>query len=235
MVAMKKNLLTRRQFAARGAAFGLSLPVLAAMRTARAGTEAPVTGAPVKPAARTVRLPDGTAVTALGQGCWHLGQGRHPAAVEEEALRTGISLGMNLLDTSGNYGRGRSEELLSHVLAGERERISWSRRSRATKSPVTASRAPARRASRVSAPAISICIRCTGRSRARIPRGGGRFEHLARRQDPRLRRFQLQRRQMEICSASRTDSAAPPISSRTSSAPPVRAACCPGAPSATCR
>jgi diketogulonate reductase-like aldo/keto reductase len=30
---------------------------------------------------------------------------------------------MNLLDTSGNYGRGRSEELLSHVLAGERERI----------------------------------------------------------------------------------------------------------------
>lgn len=120
---MKKHLLTRRQFAARGAAFGLSLPVLDAMRAARAGTGAPAAGAAPKPAARTVRLPDGTVVTALGQGCWHLGQDRHPAAVEEEALRTGISLGMNLLDTSGNYGRGRSEELLSHVLAGERERI----------------------------------------------------------------------------------------------------------------
>jgi diketogulonate reductase-like aldo/keto reductase len=44
-------------------------------------------------------------------------------AVEEDALRTGISLGMTLLDTSGNYGRGRSEEFLSHVLAGQRDRI----------------------------------------------------------------------------------------------------------------
>jgi diketogulonate reductase-like aldo/keto reductase len=40
-----------------------------------------------------------------------------------EALRTGISLGMTLLDTSGNYGNGRSEQFLSHVLAGERDRI----------------------------------------------------------------------------------------------------------------
>jgi diketogulonate reductase-like aldo/keto reductase len=105
---MNKHLLNRRQFAARCAAFGLALPVLDAF---------------AKAPARTVKLPDGTAVTALGQGCWHLGQDRHPAAVEQEALRTGISLGMNLLDTSGNYGRGRSEQLLSHVLAGERERI----------------------------------------------------------------------------------------------------------------
>src|SRR5246500_4060282 len=105
---MNKHLLNRRQFAARCAAFGLALPVLDAF---------------AKAPARTVKLPDGTAVTALGQGCWHLGQDRHPAAVEQEALRTGISLGMNLLDTSGNYGKGRSEQLLSHVLAGERERI----------------------------------------------------------------------------------------------------------------
>ena len=59
----------------------------------------------------------------MGQGCWHLGQGRHPAAVEEEALRTGISLGMTLIDTSGNYGGGRSEEFLKHVIAGQRDRI----------------------------------------------------------------------------------------------------------------
>jgi diketogulonate reductase-like aldo/keto reductase len=30
---------------------------------------------------------------------------------------------MNLLDTSGNYGGGRSEQFLNHVLAGERDRI----------------------------------------------------------------------------------------------------------------
>ncbi|HEY6823501.1 MAG TPA: aldo/keto reductase, partial [Steroidobacteraceae bacterium] len=68
-------------------------------------------------------LPDGTTVAALGQGCWHLGQGRHPLPVEEEALRTGISLGMTLIDTSGNYGHGRSEEFISHVIAGQRDRI----------------------------------------------------------------------------------------------------------------
>jgi diketogulonate reductase-like aldo/keto reductase len=70
-----------------------------------------------------VKLPDGTTVPALGQGCWHLGQGRHPEAVEEEALRAGIALGVTLIDTSGNYGNGRSEEFISHVIAGQREHI----------------------------------------------------------------------------------------------------------------
>jgi diketogulonate reductase-like aldo/keto reductase len=107
---MSVHLLNRRQFTARCAAFGLSLPVL------NAALAAP-------PAARTVKLANGTTVPAVGQGCWHLGQGRHPPEVEEEALRTGFSLGMTLLDTSGNYGGGRSEQLLSHVLAGQRERI----------------------------------------------------------------------------------------------------------------
>lgn len=112
---MSKHSLTRRQFTARCAAFGLL--------AGQAAAQTPGTGAAAKPAARTVKLPDGTAVTTLGQGCWHLGQGRHPVAVEEEALRTGLSLGMTLLDTSGNYGRGRSEEFLSRVIAGQRERI----------------------------------------------------------------------------------------------------------------
>ena len=117
---MSQHPLSRRQFSAACAAFGLSLPALLA-RPAQA--QAPATGAAARPPARTVKLPDGTTVTALGQGCWHLGQDRHPLAVEEDALRTGISLGMTLLDTSGNYGRGRSEEFLSHVLAGQRDRI----------------------------------------------------------------------------------------------------------------
>ena len=120
---MNRRLLSRRQFSARCAAFGLSLPALSATLATRAAAPAPGAGAASKPAARSVKLPDATAVTSLGQGCWHLGQGRHPVAVEEEALRTGISLGMTLLDTSGNYGGGRSEQFLSHVIAGQRERI----------------------------------------------------------------------------------------------------------------
>ena len=120
---MKRHLLNRRQFTARCAAFGLSFPAVSAMLAGQASAQVPGSGAASKPVARTVKLPDGTTVSALGQGCWHLGQGRHPPVDEEEALRTGISLGMTMLDTSGNYGSGRSEQFLSHVLAGQRDRI----------------------------------------------------------------------------------------------------------------
>jgi hypothetical protein len=63
---MNKHLLNRRQFSARCAAFGLSIPtaMLAVQATAQS-------------ARRAVKLPDGTTVTALGQGGWKLGQGRH--------------------------------------------------------------------------------------------------------------------------------------------------------------
>ena len=72
--------------------------------------------------AQTVTFRDGTAVPAIGQGSAGIGQGRHPAAEEEEALRTGLSLGMTLIDTSGDYGGGRSEELIKRVIAGQRDR-----------------------------------------------------------------------------------------------------------------
>ena len=120
---MKNSLLNRRDFSARCMAFGLSFPAAGAILAAQEPAQVPASGAPSKSAVRSVKLPDGTTVSALGQGCWHLGQGRHPPAVEEEALRTGVSLGMTLLDTSGNYGNGRSEQLLSHVIADQRERI----------------------------------------------------------------------------------------------------------------
>jgi diketogulonate reductase-like aldo/keto reductase len=120
---MNKHLINRRQFSARCVAFGLSFPAIGAMIAAEAAAQVVGAGAAPKPAARTVKLPDSTTVTALGQGCWHLGQGRHPEDVEEEALRTGISLGMTLIDTSGNYGNGLSEQFISHVIAGQRDRI----------------------------------------------------------------------------------------------------------------
>jgi diketogulonate reductase-like aldo/keto reductase len=122
-MTMNKQLLNRRQFSARCAAFGLLVPALGAPIAAEAAARLIGTGEASRPAARKVTLPDGTTVPPLGQGCWHLGQGRHPADVEEEALRAGISLGMTLIDTSGNYGGGRSEQFLSHVIAGQRDRI----------------------------------------------------------------------------------------------------------------
>jgi diketogulonate reductase-like aldo/keto reductase len=69
---------------------------------------------------RSVKFRDGTVVSALGQGSARLAHGRRPQAEEEEALRTGISLGMTLINTAESYG---SEELIGRVIAGRRDRV----------------------------------------------------------------------------------------------------------------
>ena len=114
---MNTPFLSRRRFNALCAAVGLSAPAAGGMG-ALSGASALAADSP-----RTVKLRNGAVVPAIGQGTWHLGQGRHPAALEEEALRTGISLGMTLIDTSGNYGAGRSEELIGRAIAGQRDRV----------------------------------------------------------------------------------------------------------------
>jgi hypothetical protein len=85
-IQMNNYLLGRRQFNARCAAVGLSLPTAATMVAAL--SSASVLAADTPP--RTVKLRNGTIVPAIGQGSGRLGQGRHPAALEEDALRTGI-------------------------------------------------------------------------------------------------------------------------------------------------
>src|SRR5437879_12256447 len=108
---MDKQLLNRREFNGVCAALGSSLSFLgAAISPARAATA-------------TVEFRDGTIVPALGQGSAGLGQGRHPETAEEEALRTGLSLGVTLIDTAEMYGDGRSEKLIGRVIAGQRDRV----------------------------------------------------------------------------------------------------------------
>ena len=120
---MNKHLLNRRQFGARCAALGLSFPASSAMIAVQASAQDLGTGAESNPAPRTVKFPDGTTVPALGQGSWHLGQKVHPLSVEEEAMRTGIALGMTVIDTSRNYGDGKSEKFIGHAIAGQRDRV----------------------------------------------------------------------------------------------------------------
>src|SRR5436305_8839993 len=62
-------------------------------------------------------------VQTLGQVSARLGHGKPPEPYEEEALRTGLSLGMTLIDTAEMYGNGRSEELIRRVIAGQRDRV----------------------------------------------------------------------------------------------------------------
>ena len=114
---MNKHFLSRRQFNALCAAVGLSSVPAGAM--ALSGTSVLAADAP----ARTAKLRNSAIVPVIGQGSARLGQGRHPEAAEEEALRTGISLGMSLIDTSGDYGNGRSEKLIARAIAGQRDRV----------------------------------------------------------------------------------------------------------------
>jgi diketogulonate reductase-like aldo/keto reductase len=109
------RLLSRREF--NGLCVALSSCVTSSSGASALDAATASTGA-----TRTVTFRDGTIVPAIGQGSAGLGQGRHPAAEEEEALRTGLSLGMTLIDTSGDYGEGRSEELIKRVIAGQRDR-----------------------------------------------------------------------------------------------------------------
>jgi diketogulonate reductase-like aldo/keto reductase len=116
---MNKHQVSRRQFNALCAAVGLSLPTAGAMIVVLSAASVVAADAPP----RTVKLRNGAIVPAIGQGSARFGQGRHPETTEEEALGTGISLGMSLIDTSGDYGNGRSEKLIGRAIAGQRDRV----------------------------------------------------------------------------------------------------------------
>ena len=98
--------MSRREFNGLCITVGSSLGMVSGMLRVPSGALTLDAGTGVVPtgAGRTVKFRDGTVVPALGQGSAHLGEGRHPQAVEEEALRTGLSLGMTLIDTAEMYG-----------------------------------------------------------------------------------------------------------------------------------
>src|SRR6266702_8461773 len=122
---MNKRLPNRREFNGLCLALGSSLSSVGAMIVvlSSASARAAAAGAASNGAGGTIRFRDGTIGLALGQGSGSLAQGKHPEAVEEEALRTGISLGMTLIDTADMYSNGRSEELIGRVIAGRRDRV----------------------------------------------------------------------------------------------------------------
>jgi diketogulonate reductase-like aldo/keto reductase len=74
-------------------------------------------------AVRTVRLPSGEAVPALGQGTWRMAE--DPARRKDEiaALRLGVELGMTLIDTAEMYADGGAEELVGEAIAGRRDEV----------------------------------------------------------------------------------------------------------------
>ncbi len=72
---------------------------------------------------KTIRLPDGTTVPALGQGTWMMAEDRRARSEEIVALRGGIDLGLTLIDTAEMYADGESERLVGEAIKGRRDEI----------------------------------------------------------------------------------------------------------------
>ena len=74
-------------------------------------------------AMKTVELPSGEVVPALGQGTWHMGDDPRLRSEEIATLRLGLDLGLRLIDTAEMYGEGRSEALVGEAIAGRRDEV----------------------------------------------------------------------------------------------------------------
>ena len=63
-----------------------------------------------------IRLKDGTEMPRLGMGTWFLGENINTRESEIEALQTGISHGISMIDTAEMYGSGLTEQLVGQVV-----------------------------------------------------------------------------------------------------------------------
>lgn len=75
------------------------------------------------PQVRTTWLPSERAMPVLGQGTWRIGEDRSRREQEVAALRLGLDLGMNLIDTAEMYAEGGAEEVVGEVIAGRRDKV----------------------------------------------------------------------------------------------------------------
>jgi diketogulonate reductase-like aldo/keto reductase len=74
-------------------------------------------------ALRTVTLPHGEIIPALGQGTWHMAEDPRWRSDEIAALRLGIDLGMSLIDTAEMYADGDAEVLVGEAIKGRRDQV----------------------------------------------------------------------------------------------------------------
>jgi len=70
-----------------------------------------------------ITLPSGQTVPALGQGTWYMGEDSAQRRHEIEALRSGIDLGMTLIDTAEMYADGEAEDVVGEAVSGRRDDV----------------------------------------------------------------------------------------------------------------
>ena len=72
---------------------------------------------------KTVALPSGERVPALGMGTWNIGDNPARRSEEVATLRLGLDLGATLIDTAEMYGEGKAEELVGEAIGGRRNEV----------------------------------------------------------------------------------------------------------------
>jgi len=72
---------------------------------------------------KTVALPGGERVPALGMGTWRIGEAKVRHAEELATLRLGVELGAALIDTAEMYGEGLAESLIGEAIEDRRDEV----------------------------------------------------------------------------------------------------------------
>jgi diketogulonate reductase-like aldo/keto reductase len=70
---------------------------------------------------KTVALPSGERVPALGMGTWRMGEDFVPRRQEVATLRRGLDLGLRVIDTAEMYGDGSAEEIVGEAIRGRHD------------------------------------------------------------------------------------------------------------------
>ncbi|WLS77089.1 aldo/keto reductase [Erwinia pyri] len=71
--------------------------------------------------AKNVIFSDGTALPAIGQGTWYMGENASQRKQEVAALQAGLEMGLKVIDTAEMYAEGGAEEVVGEALKGRRE------------------------------------------------------------------------------------------------------------------
>ncbi|MEY8710243.1 hypothetical protein A9B99_18495 [Mangrovibacter phragmitis] len=72
---------------------------------------------------RKVVLPDNTALPAIGQGTWYMGERSSDITQEVRALQAGIDAGLTLIDTAEMYADGGAERVVGKAISGCRDQV----------------------------------------------------------------------------------------------------------------
>jgi diketogulonate reductase-like aldo/keto reductase len=72
---------------------------------------------------KTITLPSGQTVPALGLGTWRMGESAAHRSDEVRALRHGLDLGISLIDTAEMYGEGGAETVIAEAIAQQRSSV----------------------------------------------------------------------------------------------------------------